>query len=87
MDLASCYGFTQILNKLDTVRVEVGNKDEYSWIAQGNQRLRELSKISNSKVQVEVFEGDHSSLFGERISERVLPHFVTLFSKQTKLYH
>ncbi|KAF7781116.1 hypothetical protein PRUB_b0236 [Pseudoalteromonas rubra] len=84
-ELLRLYTNPSVLSKLQSVHVEVGNKDEYPWISEGNMRLGELSRASNSKVQVEVFEGDHSSRFGERISQRVLPHFATVFSERAEL--
>ena len=77
-ELINQYSDSKVLSKLHSVRVEVGKHDEYKWIADGSLKLKALSEAQKTKVNVIVFDGDHSSKVRERIAQSMLPHFQSL---------
>jgi hypothetical protein len=77
-NLINQYSNPSVLSKLYSVRVEVGDKDEYKWITEGTLKLKEVSEAQNSKVEVITFDGNHINKLNERIAQSMLPHFQSL---------
>lgn len=72
------YTSPNILAQLNSVKIEVGNKDEYQWITDGNSYLKKLSEEQNSIVNVTLFDGNHTNKVRQQISNSMLPHFQKL---------
>ena len=75
------YTSEHVFNNLSSIKIEAGDNDEFGWITKGVMTLKLRSENAGSKVQVTMFEGNHSDNFGLRIEESMLPFFASEFAK------
>ena len=77
-ELRNYYTNKNVLSKLSSIKIEVGDKDDYQWITDGSLYLKSHSELNNTKVKVNVFSGTHTSAMSKQLSESMLPHFQAL---------
>ncbi|MCF6440022.1 hypothetical protein L1077_11310 [Pseudoalteromonas luteoviolacea] len=76
-ELVELYSTSAVVEQLSSVRIDVGDKDDYIWITEGVLALKEKAEANKVPIHFEVFPGGHSDKALERLEHHMLPFFNT----------
>ncbi|AOT06933.1 alpha/beta hydrolase [Pseudoalteromonas luteoviolacea] len=74
-ELVDLYSTPSVVEQLSSVRIDVGDKDDYIWITEGVLALKQKAEVNKVPIYFEVFPGGHSDKALERLEHHMLPFF------------
>ncbi|MCF2856746.1 hypothetical protein L1286_04645 [Pseudoalteromonas sp. SMS1] len=74
-ELISLYSTPEVVHKLRSIHIDVGDKDDYIWITEGVLALKEKAQQHKLPVSFSIFPGGHSDNALTRLEHQMFPFF------------
>ncbi|MBQ4837590.1 alpha/beta hydrolase-fold protein [Pseudoalteromonas luteoviolacea] len=74
-ELIDLYSTPSVVAQLSSVRIDVGDKDDYIWISEGVLALKQKAQANKVPITFDVFSGGHSDQALARLEHHMLPFF------------